>query len=146
MYAQNFPDKVKAVAPISPVVSGKLSLEAHKKNNPKAFAEWEETGWKTGKSSSIPGLIKKLNWNKFKADVLNYDLIENASKFIMPVLIIVGENDNSTPVEHQQLLFEAIPGDKKELHIIKNAPHTFREPEHLAEIKNIFKNWIKTTN
>lgn len=31
---------------------------------------------------------------------------------------------------------------KKEIHIIKGAPHTFKEAGHLAEIKTIFNNWI----
>lgn len=35
----------------------------------------------------------------------------------------------------------ALPGDK-EFHIIKDAPHTFREKVHLDEIKQIFLKWI----
>jgi len=36
--------------------------------------------------------------------------------------------------------------DKKELHVIKSAPHTFKDQEHLEEIKKIFLNWIKSIN
>jgi len=61
----------------------------------------------------------------------------------MPVLLIVGENDTSTLPEHQQILYAALPG-KKEFHVIKGAPHTFRDPEHLAEIKQLFNSWIKS--
>jgi pimeloyl-ACP methyl ester carboxylesterase len=75
-------------------------------------------------------------------DRMKYDMLKNVSKFTMPVLMIVGEHDNNTPVIHQKILFEKIPG-KKELHIIKNAPHTFTKISHLKEIKNIFINWIK---
>jgi len=34
-------------------------------------------------------------------------------------------------------------GTEKEFHIIKGAPHTFREPEHLNELKEVFNNWLK---
>jgi pimeloyl-ACP methyl ester carboxylesterase len=60
----------------------------------------------------------------------------------MPVLIIVGDKDEGTPARHQQILFDAIPSERKELHIIENAPHTFKDEEHLAEIKEITKKWI----
>ncbi|MBU1111372.1 MAG: lysophospholipase [Nanoarchaeota archaeon] len=145
-YAERFPDKIKGVAPISPVVSGKLHLEKKKKYNPERLAEQDRTGWRINESKSKPGLIKKLSCHQFKEDLLKYDLIAEADKLTMPVLIIVEENDTSTIPEQQKLLFDAIPGNHKELHIIKGAPHTFREPEHLTEIKDIFKKWIKKTN
>lgn len=140
LYAEKHLEKVKALAPISTVVSGLLSTQtpAHKA----VYPEWERTGWRETASESIPGLIKRLKWSHV-ADRLKYDLLPDASKLTMPVLLIVGENDESTPVEHQQILFSAIPGNKKELHIIKGAPHTFRDPEHLKEIEQIFNAWLK---
>ena len=61
----------------------------------------------------------------------------------MPVLMIVGELDEVTPLAHQKILYDKIPG-KKEMHIIKGEGHTFKEPKQLAEIREIFKNWIDT--
>ena len=72
---------------------------------------------------------------------MKYDLLPNVSKLIMSVLLIVGENDTSTPPDQQEILYKALPGPK-EFHIIKSAPHTFRDKKHLAEIKKIFLNWI----
>ena len=72
----------------------------------------------------------------------DYDLLPEAYKLTMPVLLITGDMDRGTPPDHQKMLFNELPS-KKEFHIIKNAPHTFREPEHLAEIKTIFDKWIK---
>jgi len=40
------------------------------------------------------------------------------------------------------MLLGALPGPK-ELHVIKDALHTFRDHAHLAEIKEIFKQWIQ---
>jgi pimeloyl-ACP methyl ester carboxylesterase len=61
----------------------------------------------------------------------------------MPVLLIVGENDTSTPPPHQKILYKKLPG-KKELHIIEGASHTFRDETQLNEIKEILNNWIKS--
>ena len=98
---------------------------------------------RTTVSKSIPGLIKRLKWVPFKEDIVKYDLLKEADKLTMPVLIIVGDKDKSTPLEHQKILFEHIPGDKKELHVIEGAPHTFRDKEQLKEIKKIMKEWIR---
>ncbi|MBU1854623.1 MAG: alpha/beta hydrolase [Nanoarchaeota archaeon] len=82
-----------------------------------------------------------MKWSHYE-DRLKYDLLEKVYKLTMPVLMIVGNRDESTPLEHQKILFNKLPG-KKELHVIKDAPHTFKEKKHLLEIKKIFKNWIR---
>lgn len=142
LFAENYPEKVKAVAPISVVVSGELSVEAYKQYKPEEFKEWEKTGCSEEESRSKPGVMKRLKWSHI-ADRLKYDLLPDVDKLTMPILLIVGENDTSTPPEHQEILYQVLPG-KKELHIIKGAPHTFRNPEHLVEIKQIFNDWIKS--
>lgn len=140
LFAEKYPEKVKAVAPISTVVSGKLSIEAHERYEPEEFKKWQRTGWLEEESRSKPGIIKRLKWSHI-ADRLKYDLLPKVDKLTMPVLLIVGENDTSTPPEHQQILYKALPG-KKELHVIRGAPHTFRNSKHLDEIKQIFDKWI----
>lgn len=139
LYAEKYPQKVKALAPISTVVSGKLSWETH---DPKELEEWKSTGWQVSESVSKPGVMKRLKWANIE-DRLKYDLLGQVNKLTMPVLLIVGEKDTGTPPKHQKLLFDRLPG-AKEIHIIKGAEHTFREPQHLEEIKQIFNLWIKT--
>ena len=141
LFAENYPEKVKALAPISTVVSGVLSVEAHKKFESEEFKNWEKTGWLEAKSQSKPGVVKKLKWSHI-ADRLKYDLLPQANKLTMPVLLIVGENDTRTPLDHQKILFNVLPGPK-ELHVIKGSPHTFRDPAHLQELKNILSQWIE---
>jgi len=140
LYTEKHPVEVKALAPISTVVSGKLSFEANSKYDPEEFEKWEKSGWQIRESKSKPGVMKKLPWSHMQ-DRLKYDLLQDIDKLTMPVMLIVGELDKTTPLEHQQILFDKLPG-KKEIHIIKGAPHSFMEKEHLEEIKKIFKNWI----
>lgn len=135
-FAENYPNKVKGVAPISTAVSGKLSLQVKSEER----REWEKTGWLIEESRSKPSIIKKLPWSHM-IDRQKYDLLEKVNKLTMPVLLIVGEKDDTTPSEHQKILYNALTGSK-ELHIIKDAPHTFREQKHLEEIKQIFNQWI----
>lgn len=136
LYAENHPEKVKALAPLSTVVSGKLSLKKYTKDELK---NWEKTGIREYKSAS--GKIKRIKWTE-PQDRIKHDLLKKVNQLKMPVLMIVGEKDESTPVEHQKILFNALPGNK-EIHIINKAPHTFVEESQLKEIKAIFKKWIE---
>ena len=136
IYAQNNPDSVKALAPISTIFSGKLFL---KSRSDEFFNEWEEKGYWLKKSTSSPDSISKINWN-FVKDLLKYDIFHKISKLIMPILLIVGENDGCK-VKYHKNFFKLLP-NQKELYVIKGAPHTFKEKKHLQEIKKIFLKWI----
>lgn len=137
LYAENHPEEVSGLAPISTVVSGKISMETEKYRS--AAEEWKRTGWLT--ETGYTGTIKKLKWSHME-DRLKYDLLPNVGKLTMPVLLIVGDKDGSTPPEHQQVLYDKLPG-KKEIHIIRGAPHTFREFNHLQQIRELFEIWIE---
>jgi pimeloyl-ACP methyl ester carboxylesterase len=142
MFAEKHPEKVKALAPISTVVSGKLSWEAHKMfpGETENLDEWRRDGIRV--TMSHDGKIeKRLKWSHME-DRLKYDLLPEANKLTMPVLMIVGEKDNSTPLVHQQILFDKLPGPK-ELHEIKGALHSFYEPQERDELKQLFKKWIR---
>ena len=138
LYAENAPGEVKGVALISTVVSGALSFEAH---DSKELEKWKKNGIRVKESATKPGQFKTLKWSHME-DRLQHDLLLKVNNLTMPVLLIVGEQDTSTPPKHQKILYEAIPGEK-ELHVIKDAPHTFREEAHLHNIKNIFLEWIQ---
>jgi len=141
LYAEKYPDKVKGLAPISPVVSGQLSENAHKEFGPESYEEWKRSGWLIKQSNSKPGIVKKLKWSHME-DRLRYDLIPGAKRLTMPVLLITGEKDTSTPPKHVEILFRALPSQTKIHHVIHGAPHTFADPKHLEEIKLMLKNWV----
>ncbi|MEK6901438.1 MAG: alpha/beta fold hydrolase [Nanoarchaeota archaeon] len=141
LFAEKYPLKVKGLAPISTVVSGKISFDSPKYRGNNILKMWKESGWRIEESKSQPGLIKKLKWSHME-DRLKYDVLPNVKKLQMPVLLIVGDQDDSTPPEHQNMLFDHLHGEK-EMHIIKQAPHTFRDKEQLKEIKKIIKQWIR---
>lgn len=139
LFAEKHPEKVKALAPISTVVSGKISLEAHKLSaNLENLEEWKRDGIRVTKSHDGTK-TKRLKWSHME-DRLKYDLLPLVDKLNMPVLMIVGEKDDPTPLVHQKILYEKLPG-KKELHVIKGALHSFYEPHEQAELKELVKAW-----
>ncbi len=136
LYAEKFPEKVKAIAPTSTVVSGKLNVDKYPKE---IIEDWKRSGIREWNSYS--GKLKRLKWN-YVEDGLKYDVLPKISKIIMPVLLVVGSNDESTSVDDQELLYSKLKS-KKELHIIEGSEHTFREKEHLKKLEEIFDKWIK---
>lgn len=140
-YAEDYPKEVKAVFPYAGVVSGELSYKATEMFEPRKLKIWKETGWMEEKSKSKPDLIKRLPWSHME-ERLKHDLLPNALRLTMPVLFVVGENDKSYFLGSQQALYDLVPG-LKEIHIVKGAPHTFREPEQLKELGDILNGWLE---
>jgi pimeloyl-ACP methyl ester carboxylesterase len=139
LFAEKYPAKVRALAPISTVVSGQLSLQAPR-YTPAILKEWKETGWLSKPSMSKPGVMKRLKWSHME-DRLRFDLLPKAQMLTMPVILIVGSEDTSTPPGHQQRLYEVLPG-KKELRIIEGSDHCFRDERSLTELKRVFASWV----
>lgn len=133
LFAENHPEIVKALAPISTVVSGKLSIEI--KDD---IEEWKKSGIRVMVSHS--GREKRLKWSHIE-DRLKFDLLDHIDKLTMPVLLVVGSKDTSTPPNQQQILYEQLPG-KKEIHVIEGALHSFYEPHEQQELKQLVKVWL----
>ena len=137
LFTQKFPEKVKALIPISPVISWKLSLETLTNTE---LEEYKNNWFITKISTSVPWRIKKVKYSHFE-DRLKYNLLEKAGDMNLPILIIVWEKDETTPFIHQKLLFEKLTC-KKELKIIKNWLHSFKKPWELEEIWKIINTFI----
>lgn len=135
LYSQRHPDEVSLLAPIALVVSGSKSMELY---GDEELKHWKETGWHITESRSKPGVTRRLAWSHV-ADRMKYDLLPDAHKLTMPVILIVGEND--TLRTQSKLLLESLPGPK-ELHVIAGAEHTFRSTEELAELSRVFNEWL----
>lgn len=141
LYSERHLGKVKGLALISPVVSGQLSEEAHKEFDAENYEKWQKTGWLIQASSSKPGILKKLKWSHM-VDRLQYTLLPGVQLLTMPVLLITGEKDTSTPPKHVEILFKALPGHHKLHFVIPGAPHTFKSQQDLNEIKQLVMSWV----
>lgn len=137
-YAENYPEQVKALAPFSTPVNADLSKKNYTKEE---LVNWEKNGFIVEDWGDFEVKIK---WSYMK-EKEKYDLLKKVEKLKMPVLLIVGELDDTTLPENQQILFTALPGEK-ELHIVKSAPHTFRDKNHLGEVYSILSRWVEKIN
>ena len=136
LFAEKYPKKVKALAPISCVVSGTLSKEQYTNEE---LEDWQKSGWLV---ETWPNGDVRLPWS-YMEDEMKYDLLSDINKLTMSTILIVGEFDHCTSPRHQQILFDNLPGQKG-IYLIKGAPHTFSSPEHLEEIYKILDKWLKT--
>jgi pimeloyl-ACP methyl ester carboxylesterase len=142
MYAQDHPEKIKGLFPIATIISGELSLDTPTSNprRQSIAGKWKKDGVLVQRRRN--GDEKRLKWACME-DRLKYNLLTKAHELTMPVLMIVGDMDESTPLEHQQLLFNKLPG-KKELHVIKGAVHTFDNSHERDELKRLLKSWASS--
>ena len=140
-YAEDHPEDVAFIAPISPVVSGALNAASEEKNRPGHIAKWEAEGVMISESSTTPGLMKRAPF-AIHQERLNHDLLPSAHKLNMPVFLLTGSEDGLCPPDHIQQLFNAIPHDNKAFEILEGAPHTYRTAEDLREVKERLSKWL----
>lgn len=146
LYAEKHADEVCLLAPISTVVSGKLLHQAYETLTPEKFHEIHEKGFQIITSGhyrlpdgSLPQSRRPLSWI---THMEAFNVLPLAKHLKMPVLLITGDSDDSTPVAHHQLLFDALPG-KKEFHIFKDADHCFTGPGQLETLRLRFSEWLR---
>lgn len=130
LYAERYPERVKAVLGLAPVISGQLSYDYKKARDPKRLQEWQETGWQE-KISRSTGRTGQLPWSHM-IDRLRYDVLSDAEKLTMPVGLLVGSEDDTCPPEHQRLLYDKLPG-RRQLIIAEGLPHSPKEEQHVRQ-------------
>ena len=136
-YAENHPEKVKALILAAPAISGKFVASTRSREE---LERWQRRGYQEYESKSMPGVVKRVNWT-FMADYQYYDLLLHVDRLIMPVLIIVGEHDVRTPPAHQRQLYDLLPG-KKEMHVVKGAEHGFYQESERREVQSVLLDWL----
>lgn len=139
---QKYPDKVKAIAPLSTIISGKFRQEAWERFAPELYAEWKAAGFREEQNPFDQEHMAKIPWSHME-DCLRYDALANADKITCPALLIVGENDQSTPPDQHILLKEKLSG-QTELIIVPDCGHSFKTPEKLLVIKKAMNKFLSS--
>lgn len=143
LYAARYPEEVAALAPLSTVTGGKNWIYAHETYVPADWGEWQRTGYreKVSKTSGKTGRISMA----FVDDLRQYELLELAPKLTMPVFMMVGDKDTSTPVECQKPFFEGLSDKVKSascLHIVEGAAHTFEREANIQTLCQKLIAWL----
>ena len=134
-YCYQYPNKIKSILLASPTINVKWISKTSKDK----LQLIDSKTWRISKNQ-ISGETRKLDWDNFIGDLKDYDLkmfIKNLKK---PILIISGENEL-----YCNPLNEIASSLNLDFKIIKSAPHSYREKEHLKQLKQIIKEWIKKT-
>lgn len=134
LYSQEYSYKILSLILISSPINYELSAFTYSHN---VLQKWGDSGFLI---ENWGDFVVKLKWG-YMEDKKKYNLLKNPEKFTMPVLIISWENDHVTPYNHQKIFFDAIKS-YKQIHIIKNWPHTFTSKKHFDEIKILLDEWI----
>ncbi len=141
-YAEDHPREVSLIAPIAPVISGKLTTESKELYEPGTIKRWKDEGFLISESSTTPGLVKRAPYAVHE-EWLKHDLLPNARKLTMPVFLLTGTEDTSCPPNHVQKLFDAISHQDKVFKTIDGAPHTYRSGHDLKVLKETLSYWLE---
>ncbi len=148
-YAENHPSEILCIAPISAVINFRVYNDYKQAHDPGFMNEWEKKGYFESVSRSKPGVIKRVGWGVVE-DLKKYDLLVNASRLTMPVLLMAGDQDTTTPYEQQLLFFSRIPSLKKKIVKVSHAEHSFWSEQDgdkkWHEVKNVISNWLQSNN
>lgn len=139
-YAQTYPEKISLLFPAAAVISGALLKEAYKERSLDTYNSFKETGKMLIECSYKENLsaYRPYSWLE---TMQSWDSLKQANKLSMPVLMIVGSDDDGTPPKHQKLLFDKLPGDK-EIYIIEGTDHCYEDK--LNEVSQHLDNWLKS--
>jgi alpha/beta superfamily hydrolase len=133
LFAEKFSKSILGLAPTSIILSQESFVGV--------VEDWRRDGYIGSRDGyKINNVPLKQGGKLFEDDLQKYDVTLNINNLKMPVLLVAGSKDEL--LKQNEIFYDKLMTEK-ELHIIKNAPHTFREAEHLAELKNIFDNWLK---
>lgn len=125
-YAAANADAVKMLVPAAAPVSGALYFKALEQNNPQHLKDWRDRGYYT---ITFNNQAHKRLWDHTHDDYMRHDMVRDAAGLTMPVLLVAGGVDGLTPPWTMKALHDAIPGARKEFHIINGAPHGFEKNE-----------------
>lgn len=137
-YANKNREKVAGIAPISSVIDGNESWSVVERYAP----EVKEKGYMIKESPKGSGYMKKLTLELY--DFRGYSAYKYAPEIDIPLLLMVGSEDNGTTPESHHKLYDLYGVESKMLKIIEGAPHTFIEQEHLDAVYDGLDKWIKS--
>ena len=100
--------------------------EAWKEKQPEEIEQWRQKGTLARASTVDPtrtGYLKWKMWDEFTTQAL----FDNAKHLTMPIHIVTGTNDATTPLEHVERFYQMIP-EPKTLTLIADADHSYSQP------------------
>lgn len=140
-YAEDYPQKVNRLIPVSPMVGGKYYLRSYAMYNYDLLEKWFITGFRHCRKFDDRNIDGYVSYN-FVKDLQNYDFVASATNISSPTLLITGSWDKSSTVYNNERLFENINAPKK-MEIINNCTHVFESKNNQKELYAAIDIWLK---
>lgn len=128
---------IDGVVLLAPVVSGDIQWAGRGAD---VLRIWKERTYIDREFVTRPGELFQLHYN-LVGEARKYSLLRDADKLTMPVLMVVGSDDDSTPAEHLKLLDLALDGRGTYVEIPETR-HNFRGKE--SDVACAVGEWIET--
>jgi len=136
-HAANNPEEVSHVIALSPPVTGKKTLKIFEK----AFPRWEREGFIT--MTDVFNNIVRTPYKSTAKDLKQHNLLKVAKNLTMPVLLMNGDYDSTTPHSDVEELFKKIPVGNKTFVTIPYADHFLLEPGDMELVCSTMQNWLE---
>ncbi len=140
LYAEANPDKISHLFPASAVINGPAREESYARFAPEMLAAIKAGQSALHKTMDDGAVNESCQAPDYFHSLFRYDVLPDAGKLQMPVMLMVGEKDTVCLPEHQWLLYQELPGPK-EMHIIGGAEHCF--DSRLPELAAHLDIWLK---
>lgn len=141
-YAEQNPDDVNLLVPVSAMVGGKYYLRSYMLNRPEFFEKWQTEGkrfYRKSNDKSIEGFVSF----DFVTDLQNYDMVFDAGKIKAQTLLITGDEDLSSTLYNNQHLLAKIEG-APELVVLEHCGHTFDSEQNQEDLYKIIDTWLSS--
>lgn len=141
-YAEKHPQKVRALIPVAPALSGKIFEFSRKQRSLHDFTEWKKNGfYEKISNSNGRKLIVPIN---LLEDIKKYDCFNLCTNIKAPTVIIAGEKDESVPLNFIKDFYNQLKC-RKELKVIANCPHVVKTPDDLNALRQNLEQAIEFT-
>ena len=132
-YAINNPQDVAGIVTLSAVYNGIFLKQSYLQNKPDFMQEWQEKQYLNRVHPNNPQKHGKISYTHL-ADACQYQLEKSADKIMSPTLIVCGDVDISSTIDHNMILKNAI-GNNARLTIIKSCGHTYKTQQNQTDLK-----------
>lgn len=128
LYAQNYPDRVNLLLPLS---FPWLSAESKKaQSDSQEMITWKERGY-FDKVSKSRGKTLRVPYH-FMENLAQYDFAKNADRIIAKTILIIGDQENERRLDDNRELFNILTSEK-EFILLPDTPHAIAKTHQNAE-------------
>ncbi|MFF2028418.1 alpha/beta hydrolase, partial [Streptomyces sp. NPDC058171] len=81
--------------------------------------------------------------SQWSFDTAQIDAVDAATRVTVPVLLLENSKDDACPPSHPKAIFDALPGDSKQLTVVEGANHYYSgQKEHLQSALGHLGRWM----